>query len=97
MRSLAAILTLFLLNFTSAGNCYKILTILPTPFRSHAIIGESVVKQLARAGHEVTLISPFRLDELNVRNVVINDMPDGKYMLFLYNAVPFELLFSDEA
>jgi predicted CoA-binding protein len=79
MRSLKVIFTLFLVNFT-AGNCYKILTILPTPFKSHAIIGESVVKQLARAGHEVTLISSFRLEEVNVKNVVIRDVPDGRYI-----------------
>ena len=77
MRSLEVILTLILLNFT-AGSCYKILTILPTPFKSHALIGESVVKQVARAGHDVILVSAFPLEEANVKNVVLKDFPDGK-------------------
>ncbi|KAL7024819.1 hypothetical protein ACKWTF_013201 [Chironomus riparius] len=91
MRSLEVILTLILLNFT-AGSCYKILTILPTPFKSHALIGESVVKQIARAGHDVTLISAFRLKEANVKNVVLTDFPDAftnPFELVNLNAVTY--------
>lgn len=37
----------------------KILGIFPTMARSHYIVGESIMKALVEAGHEVTVISPF--------------------------------------
>lgn len=50
--------------------CYKILIVLPTPFKSHWNIGSAIAKTLARKGHEVTLISPHELKFDNVKNVL---------------------------
>lgn len=38
---------------------FKILGIFPTMGRSHYITGGALMKGLANAGHEVTVISPF--------------------------------------
>ncbi|CAO1423146.1 unnamed protein product [Diamesa serratosioi] len=42
-------------------NGYRILGVFPTQCKSHWIIGHSVMKSLAKAGHSVTIISPFPL------------------------------------
>lgn len=39
----------------------KILSIFHTPSKSHWILGQNLLKELARSGHEVTIISPFPL------------------------------------
>lgn len=77
MKHFKVSLSLMLLCATF-GSASKILTILPTTFKSHWIIGGSVIKPLVKAGHEITLISPFRLDEPNVTNIVLSNLPDGK-------------------
>lgn len=38
---------------------YKILGVFPTLARSHYIVGSALMRGLAEAGHEVTMISPF--------------------------------------
>lgn len=57
------IITLFSLSaFTPPPiNAYKILGVFPTMAKSHWIIGSSLLKGLAEAGHEVTAISPFTI------------------------------------
>jgi glucuronosyltransferase len=53
----------FLLWITSSVNfCHgaKILAVFPTPSKSHWILGQPLMKELARAGHEVTVMSPFQ-------------------------------------
>lgn len=40
---------------------YRILGILHTGAKSHHIVGSSLMKELARRGHQVTVISPFPL------------------------------------
>ncbi|CAO1424196.1 unnamed protein product [Diamesa tonsa] len=54
---------LFFLVFIGIVNVngYKILGVFPTPGKSHWIIGHSVMKTLAKAGHSVTVISAFPL------------------------------------
>lgn len=42
-----------------SGKGYKILGIFPTPSPSHYFTGSALMKGLAAAGHEVTVISPF--------------------------------------
>jgi hypothetical protein len=44
--------------------------VLPTSFKSHWIIGSSIGKELAKKGHEVTLVSPYELKFENVRNIL---------------------------
>lgn len=41
-------------------NAYKVLGIFHTISKSHYIVGNALMKGLAEAGHEVTIISPFR-------------------------------------
>lgn len=50
----------------------KILSIHPSPSRSHVIIMQSLLKGLAAKGHEVTLISSFPLSKpmKNYRDIV---------------------------
>lgn len=54
---------MFILFFIGIVNVngYKILGVFPTPEKSHWIIGHSVMKTLAKAGHSVTVISAFPL------------------------------------
>lgn len=42
-------------------NGSRILGVFPTQCKSHWMIGHSVMKSLAKAGHSVTIISPFPL------------------------------------
>lgn len=48
--------------------------------KSHWIIGHSVMKTLAKAGHEVHVISPFPLKTPleNYHDVVVENGEDGK-------------------
>lgn len=71
------IFLLFVLNSTAEG--HKILGVFPTPWKSHWNVGASVLKQLARAGHDITFVSPFELREPNVRNVILTNYPDSEY------------------
>lgn len=50
---------------------YKILTVSPTPFKSHWKIGASIAKELAKVGHEVTFVSPYEMKFNNVENIVL--------------------------
>lgn len=60
-----------LINFTVLGivslviqsnliSSYKILTVFPVYARSHYNVAKSLSKGLAYAGHEVTIVSPFK-------------------------------------
>lgn len=51
--------TVMLALLLGSGNGYKILGIFPTSAPSHYITGSALMKGLAAAGHEVTVISPF--------------------------------------
>ncbi|RZC14241.1 UDP-glucuronosyltransferase 2C1-like, partial [Asbolus verrucosus] len=53
-------LVLYLLNYTYAAN---ILGIYFHAGKSHHILGENLLKELARRGHNVTMASPFPLSE----------------------------------
>ncbi|XP_055303125.1 UDP-glucosyltransferase 2-like [Sitodiplosis mosellana] len=46
---------------------YNILAVLPTASKSHYYIGSSLMKGLAREGHQVTVISPFK-EEIPIEN-----------------------------
>ena len=59
------------------ADSYKILTVLPTPFKSHWIIGSAIAKELAKVGHEVTFVSPLELKFKNVKNVVLERHKSG--------------------
>lgn len=42
---------------------YKFLAVLPITSRSHFYIGQNLMKGLADEGHEVTVISPFKVNK----------------------------------
>lgn len=41
------------------GNCANILGIFPIASPSHRILGDALLKELARRGHNVTMLSPY--------------------------------------
>lgn len=72
---------IFLILFVllcDTSKAYKILGVFPTQWKSHGILGSSVMKQLAFAGHDVTIVSPFETNERNVRDVILTNYPKGE-------------------
>lgn len=63
-------LVFVLLVYLNIFDCYKILIVLPTPFKSHWNVGSSIAKALAEKEHKVTLISPYELTHRNVKNIL---------------------------
>uniref|UniRef100_A0A2M4BJY0 UDP-glucuronosyltransferase n=2 Tax=Anopheles marajoara TaxID=58244 RepID=A0A2M4BJY0_9DIPT len=57
--SIALVVALGLIGLPPAIDGAKILGIFPTSARSHYIVGSALMKELARRGHEVTVINPF--------------------------------------
>lgn len=45
-------------------NSYRILGMFPTTSKSHYYLGHAIFKELAKQGHDVTLISPFQAKNL---------------------------------
>lgn len=62
MKLLSSIVLIVALAIISIDNVrgYNILGIFPMISRSHYIVGHALLKGLADAGHEVTMISPFK-------------------------------------
>nr|QIK00375.1 UDP-glycosyltransferase [Xylotrechus quadripes] len=50
---------LVLVSLFCATQCSKILIVMPTPARSHYILGNTVARTLAEAGHDITMVSSF--------------------------------------
>uniref|UniRef100_A0A182NHH7 Uncharacterized protein n=1 Tax=Anopheles dirus TaxID=7168 RepID=A0A182NHH7_9DIPT len=52
---------------------YRILCIYPSSGRSHVIVGQALMKGLAERGHDVTMVSPFKLSKPvpNYREIVV--------------------------
>lgn len=42
----------------SIGEGYRILAVLPFPARSHQLFNNGIIRTLAKAGHEVTILAP---------------------------------------
>ncbi|XP_065074448.1 UDP-glucosyltransferase 2-like [Ochlerotatus camptorhynchus] len=61
----------------SATTAYRILSINVSPSRSHIIVQEALVQELARRGHHVTMVSPYPLQKPleNYRQITV-PMPD---------------------
>ncbi|XP_058445384.1 UDP-glucosyltransferase 2-like [Malaya genurostris] len=57
VRLCLLIMLVTIAGHTSSG--YRILSIAVSPSRSHVIVQEALVKELARRGHQVTMVSPF--------------------------------------
>lgn len=73
MKFIAIVFHLFILN--GLVNCYKILGIFPSMSKSHFVVGNALMRGLAKAGHNVTVISPYsqRAETLsqNYRNITV--------------------------
>lgn len=48
--------------FWSYVEAYRILGVFPIPAKSHFLIDTSLMEGLAEAGHDVTVIAPFRAE-----------------------------------
>lgn len=59
-KMIKSILILFA-AFLLPTECLKVVSILPFGSNSHFVIGQSITKSLLKAGHEVTVISPYPL------------------------------------
>lgn len=60
MNSLSAVLVLNVFVIVPVSiQAYNILALLPLPLRSHYIIYESILTELASRGHNVTVVNPF--------------------------------------
>lgn len=62
-----------LLLLAGAVNAVKILCVFPVMSHSHQFIGRTLMKELARRGHNVTFVSPFPEKEPveNMRTIVL--------------------------
>lgn len=60
--------------FVTNGNGFKILIVFPTRAPSHYFVGRALAKGLAEAGHEVTMVCPFKKKETipNYKEVVLD-------------------------
>lgn len=58
------------------ANAYKILGVFPMQSKSHFAIGNSVMKSVVDAGHEVTMISPYpsKKPQANFRDISIVEL-----------------------
>lgn len=56
-------------------NSYRILGVLPTNSKSHYKVGDSLMRGLAEAGHNVTVVSPYVPDKpiKNYRAIQVED------------------------
>lgn len=56
----------------------KILSVLPVHVKSHSILFDRLLKELAQRGHEITFITPFESKEntKNIKEIIIPDFRD---------------------
>uniref|UniRef100_A0A182RHS4 UDP-glucuronosyltransferase n=2 Tax=Anopheles funestus TaxID=62324 RepID=A0A182RHS4_ANOFN len=59
---------------------YRILCIFPSSGRSHVLVGQALLKGLAERGHDVTMVSPYKLSKSvpNYREIVIQKVDLGQ-------------------
>uniref|UniRef100_A0A182RY16 UDP-glucuronosyltransferase n=1 Tax=Anopheles funestus TaxID=62324 RepID=A0A182RY16_ANOFN len=72
--SVVKLVTLCLLvTLCTQATCYKILGINTSPSRSHVIVQDALMKELARRGHHVTMVSPYKESEQvpNYRKITV--------------------------
>lgn len=81
MKQIYVVLLMILIGIQSyCVLSYKILGIFPTVAPSHYNVGKALMKGLAAAGHDVTIVSPFKEKNQikNYREVVVRKIRDGK-------------------
>lgn len=71
--AIAAVVICTFLTLPGAVQSARILCVFPSPSRSHVLVGQALLKGLAERGHEVTMVSPFKIPDpvANYREVVI--------------------------
>lgn len=62
MKSGVVLLLILCISYQNA-ECFRFLAILPVTSKSHYYIGHNLMKGLAEDGHDVTVISPFKVDQ----------------------------------
>ncbi|KAJ0172135.1 hypothetical protein K1T71_012108 [Dendrolimus kikuchii] len=78
-----------LLGLLTAGylsDAYNILVVFPLPGKSHSILGEGVVRHLLNAGHEVTYITPFLINNNHSKLHQI-DMSDHSSLIIPHRTI----------
>ncbi|XP_062553023.1 UDP-glucosyltransferase 2-like [Armigeres subalbatus] len=66
MRGIGGLLILLLtlaISIREGVDSAKILCVFPSPGRSHVLVGQVLLKALAERGHQVTMVSPFKLSK----------------------------------
>ncbi|XP_045517771.1 UDP-glycosyltransferase UGT5-like [Pieris brassicae] len=69
--------------FLNACTGYRVLLVFPFPFESHGIFGEGFVRHLINAGHEVTYVTPFPINNTNPKLHQIEVTNDNSFKPFL--------------
>lgn len=83
--SVMKVYLMFVTVYLSFCDAYKILVVFPYPGRSHGNLGDGIVRNLLKEGHEVTYITPFSYKptypSLRVLDVSTNAelLPDNIY------------------
>lgn len=95
-RTAIATLLQLLLIYSEYGSAYKILGIFPSMSKSHFIVGHALMRGLADAGHEVTVLSPYPQNKpvKNYRDIDvqgIHQIIKGTYMKSYYSPVHWRL------
>ncbi|XP_059612720.1 UDP-glycosyltransferase UGT5-like [Phlebotomus argentipes] len=110
MKFLTSLVCLGVVLIAQNASGYNILGVFPTPGRSHYILGSSLMKGLAQAGHNVTIVAAYKqeIPVENMREIVVAMTPADSLSEILYqltNKSPSEqirdvlaygLLFTDE-
>lgn len=81
MRFLKIFQIIFVLFFNDVANCANILGIFPGPTRSALSVAKVILHELAARGHQITVISPFKIGG-NAENITDIQL-DGVQQLFL--------------
>lgn len=91
MKPNSQLILLLSVVFAKYSDSAKILGVFPFPSKSHHILGSALLKELAKRGHEVTMVSAFPLDKplKNYKDVVLPNFDEDKdgtnYVFFFCN------------
>ncbi|XP_031639883.1 UDP-glucuronosyltransferase 2B13-like [Contarinia nasturtii] len=71
------LIAVFVLFCVANAKAYKILGVFPVKMKSHFYVGNALMEGLARAGHDVTVISPFHAENSynNYKEVFLDESP----------------------
>uniref|UniRef100_A0A336K257 UDP-glucuronosyltransferase n=1 Tax=Culicoides sonorensis TaxID=179676 RepID=A0A336K257_CULSO len=62
----------------------RILAVFPTQMKSHFLVGQHLLKELAKSGHEVTVISPFKIkDPPKTYHEITTTIPNEAYEAYV--------------